>query len=61
MVNMDYDAKEKQVCKLCGFEINHNKHGWFTSHLKDAHGISLEEYFFIRESNWSVKMNYVTI
>lgn len=41
---MIYDAKEKQVCQICGFEIHHNKQGWFTVHLKQMHALSLEDY-----------------
>ncbi|WP_066188372.1 hypothetical protein [Gracilibacillus timonensis] len=36
-----YNAKESQ---LCNFEINHNKQGRFTSHLKIQHGLSLNDY-----------------
>ncbi|MFD1850606.1 hypothetical protein [Oceanobacillus bengalensis] len=39
-----YDAKESQECKICGFIISHNKQGWFTSHLKNEHGLTLESY-----------------
>ncbi|GAB2552087.1 hypothetical protein JOD18_004804 [Gracilibacillus alcaliphilus] len=39
-----YNAKETQLCKLCNFEINHNKQGRFTSHLKLQHGLSLNDY-----------------
>ncbi|KPL59625.1 hypothetical protein AM506_09135 [Rossellomorea vietnamensis] len=39
-----YDAKKSQTCKICGFEISHNKQGRFTSHLKNKHGLSLKDY-----------------
>ncbi|AJD91432.1 hypothetical protein JMA_21150 [Jeotgalibacillus malaysiensis] len=39
-----YDAKQSQACKICGFELSHNKQGRFTSHIKNEHGISLEMY-----------------
>ncbi|MEW9049661.1 MAG: DUF559 domain-containing protein [Neobacillus sp.] len=39
-----YDASDPQQCKICGFEISHNKQGWFTSHIKNEHRLRLEEY-----------------
>ncbi|GIN73552.1 hypothetical protein J14TS2_40270 [Bacillus sp. J14TS2] len=39
-----YDAKQPQECKICGFELSHNKQGRFTSHLKKEHDLKLEEY-----------------
>ncbi|MEK4700333.1 hypothetical protein MKX47_12115 [Solibacillus sp. FSL R7-0668] len=39
-----YDAKIQQTCEICGFQINHNKQGRFTSHLKNEHGLTLNEY-----------------
>ncbi|UTW69866.1 hypothetical protein KHA80_02870 [Anaerobacillus sp. HL2] len=41
---MIYDAKEKQVCQICGFETHHSKQGWFTVHLRQMHALSLEDY-----------------
>lgn len=38
-----YDASELQKCKICHFQISHNKQGKFTSHLK-KHGLTLNEY-----------------
>lgn len=39
-----YDAKQPQTCLICGFTINHNKQGWFTSHLKNEHNLTLDNY-----------------
>lgn len=39
-----YDAKHKQSCLICNFEISHNKQGRFTSHLKNNHHLTLEQY-----------------
>ncbi|WNF37806.1 DUF559 domain-containing protein [Bacillaceae bacterium IKA-2] len=39
-----YDAKDPQQCKICNFDLNHNKQGRFTTHLKEKHGMKLEEY-----------------
>jgi very-short-patch-repair endonuclease len=39
-----YDAKQPQECKICGYRLSHNKQGRFTSHLKEKHGITLENY-----------------
>ncbi len=39
-----YDAKESQECNICGFQISHNKQGRFTSHMKNEHGLTLDEY-----------------
>lgn len=39
-----YDAKQKQKCLICNFEISQNKQGRFTSHLKNEHHLSLEQY-----------------
>ncbi|WP_456274072.1 endonuclease domain-containing protein [Bacillus sp. AK031] len=39
-----YDAKDSQMCKICGFEISHNKQGRFTSHIKNEHGLTLKDY-----------------
>lgn len=39
-----YDAMQPQTCIICGFTINHNKQGWFTSHLKNEHNLTLDNY-----------------
>ncbi|MFJ5789217.1 DUF559 domain-containing protein [Lysinibacillus sp. NPDC093712] len=39
-----YDAKQPQTCLICGFKINHNKQGWFTTHLKNEHNLTLDNY-----------------
>ncbi|MGJ9456947.1 endonuclease domain-containing protein [Oceanobacillus sp. CF4.6] len=38
-----YDAKNPHACKICGYQISHNKQGRFTSHLK-VHGHTLNSY-----------------
>ncbi|MEY9976165.1 hypothetical protein [Lysinibacillus sp. RC79] len=35
-----YDAKQPQTCLICGFTIDHNKQGRFTSHLKNEHNFT---------------------
>lgn len=39
-----YDAKQSQTCLICGFTINHNRQGRFTSHLKNEHNLTLDNY-----------------
>lgn len=39
-----YNADTPQNCKICGFQIMHNKQGRFTSHLRSEHKLSLNEY-----------------
>jgi very-short-patch-repair endonuclease len=39
-----YDAKNEQVCLLCGEGFSHNKQGRFTSHLIHVHQLNLHEY-----------------
>lgn len=39
-----YDAKQPQTCLICGFTIDHNKQGRFTSHLKNEHNLTLDNY-----------------
>lgn len=43
-MSRQYNASDKQVCKLCGKEFIHNKQGRFTSHLKNEHNLFLDEY-----------------
>nr|WP_198044646.1 hypothetical protein [Lysinibacillus timonensis] len=39
-----YNAKEKQICKICGIIFSHNKQGRFTSHLINEQQIPLNDY-----------------
>jgi len=39
-----YDAKQKQKCLICNFEISQNKQGRFTLHLINEHRLTLEQY-----------------
>lgn len=44
LMTVNYDSKIEQTCKICGDKFPHNKSGKFTSHLKQGHNLSLNEY-----------------